>query len=300
MIDFSSLTNYVADKGLVLSPIFSSATDLQYFKIEDGVFEGQVAVRVYTPGGALGACCTIPDGGEFTEILLPVTCITSAGEWCNEDLAKFIHNAELRIAAGKENAGSVGEVIINAEIGAVAKKIQQLIWNGDTSSSNPDLAFIDGLLKGVTPTATTATNVAGAIVDALGLLPDDAFDQGKILVFVPAKLLAIYNASLAYANLPANTVPGYSDVELIGTSGLTNKIVATPADNILYGTNSDEDKTTVLFDYDNYHQKFYWRLKFLLGVKVIYPDYFKVVDASTVIAAGNTAAGAIPVYNYGN
>lgn len=297
-LDITGLQQYVQDSNILLGKLINRDSVLRLFEAHDGHFPGQSVLRIYTAGGDLDDCCTVPTGsGSFEQVLINVACILSGNEFCLEDLAKYIRDAGMRFTAGRESAGSVEEVIMNQELAKVARNIDKLVFQGDTTSADTNLNKLDGLIKLAENSADTVKvtitegNAYTAIQQILLSIPVDAYDLGDIAILVGLDVAqALQGAFVAknFYNYQFNErglydylmFPGYGNVRIIPTSGLngTGRVIATPLNNIHWLTNLQDDYQTASWNYTEYHQLYYWRIKFLLGVGFGIYEYVVIAD----------------------
>lgn len=133
------------------------------------------------------ACGTNPDNTthEFVDRELRVGCIKVTDKVCALDFEKMYLEAEVKIEAGHESLGSAAEVIAFGFANAVAMRNEKLIYQGDTTSADPNLNKIDGLVKllkndaDVTKHTLTATDPWEIIKELYGYLPESAFERGE-------------------------------------------------------------------------------------------------------------------------
>lgn len=311
-LDLTGLQQYVQDPQRLIGVLLNRETVLRYFDAHEGFFPGQAVLRFYTGGGDLGACCTVPTGtGAFSEKLFNIVCIESGNDFCLEDLARYIRDAGMRFTAGLESAGSVEEIIMNQELAKIAKNIDILVFQGDTDETNTNLNRIDGLIKQANEATDsvklniTSGSVYSTIAQIIAAIPYDAYDLGEVDIFVGREVAARLQSALIALNLYNFTVgqrnpydviefPGFSNVRIIPTRGLdgTNTIIATPSRNIHWLTNLEDDYMRMSWNYTEYHQLYYWRVKFLLGVGFGLTEY---VVIATITADVLNAPVGIPV-----
>lgn len=288
-IDISGLTLLEQRSPEIIGKLLNKETVLRLFVPHEGYNPGPALLRLYEGGGDLENCCTIPDsGGEFSEVPANVVCIMSGGDFCEENLAKYLNDLKFRFTAGNESIDSTLEqLLMEQELAKVSLHIDRLVWQGDTTSSNGNLNKIDGLIKqalnnplSVKPTIT-ADNLYAAIIQIITALPPEAYDMGgEIGIFMSRSMAQQLKLTLIGMNLyhfnpgtvsnPDNdySMPLFDGIRIIPTRGLdnTNYIIATPRNNIHWLTNLANDHMTLDWGYDKYHQVYYWRIKFLLGL----------------------------------
>lgn len=263
-----------------------------YPNMKNGTFR----TRLFKPAANLANCCTIPTGtSAVTEFDIPAECILDGSEYCETDLAQMITNIEtrFRFTAGQENATPIEQVITEGQIAAFTEAIDTLIFQGDTTSTNVNLNKYDGLIKQITnatdsikqtvATGTTPT-VLEVIQKAIMALPPAARSFGKIGVLVGKDVYDAYCLALINKNLyhvaPFMSAPqgqereeavlGFSDTVLIPTRGLTGtmEIIVCPLANIIALVSDKEDVNTISWGYNEYQQKYFWRIKTILGIGI--------------------------------
>lgn len=286
-IDLTNLQSYVQDPNVLLGRLLNKETILKSFEPHDGYHPGQSVLRLYNAGGDLDDTCKVPEGtGSFDEQIFDIVAIQSGNEFCLEDLSRYIRDAGMRYTAGKTSAGSVEEVIMYQEIAKIGRNIDNLVFQGDKTSANGNLNKLDGLLKladeelaGDRQITISSGNVYDAIQALVAEVPYEAFDWGDIVVMAGRDVVKALQAALVAMNLthynPGDKqvdediwMPGMGRVWVKPARGLdgTGRMIATPLENCHWLTNLEDDYQEALWDYDNYNQKFYWRVKFLLGV----------------------------------
>lgn len=310
-LDISGLTSYTQDKGELVGKSVQRDTVLRLFVPHIGYLPGAATFRIYQGGGDLKDCCVVPTGsGEFIERLANIACIESGNEFCLEDLAKYIRDSGFRVTAGSESAGSVEQVIMNQELAKVSANIDKLVFQGDTASSDTNLNKFDGLIKQATAAtdsvklAIATGNVFGAIQQVIGSLPYEAMEYGEIGIMVgydvASRLRAILVAMNLYHTNPTGQIldsfdfPGQAGMRIIPTRGLngTGQIIATPLSNVHWLTNKEDDYLQLYWGYSEYHQVYYWRIKFLLGVTFGMTDQVVIATLDPAVIA---AAAGVPV-----
>lgn len=316
-LDFSKLTLVPQRQTEIIGKVIRRETILPRFMPHSGYNPGPALLRLYEGGGDFSDCCDVPDsGGEFTEVPTNVACIQSGNEFCEADLARVLNDFNFRFTAGNESVdGRLEDLFTEQELAKVAYNIDKLVFQGDTSltgDGNRNLNKIDGLIKlAKNSSATvkvdiTSGNVYQAISQIIASVPIGAYDLGEIAVFVGRDVAKNLQASLVASNLyhynPGDrgpydplTIPGIPGVSIVPNIGLdgTNASISTPFRNVHWLTNFTNDYMTLKWKYDDYHERFYWRLRFLLGVNYGFYDYVVIATISDDVI--NNITPAIPV-----
>lgn len=170
------------------------------------------------------------------------------------------------------------------------RRIENLIWQGDKSSADTNLKWIDGFLKiagaeaGVIDVAFDASDIYTSIMNVYTAFPDEVLERGAEIYVSPAnyrkylqELVAknyFHYASAVDAAPQEFFFPG-TDVKVVSTPGLTgvnDKILGTFPKNLFYGTDmeGDEEDIKVWFsdDDDLYKLKAEW----VSGVQIAFPN----------------------------
>lgn len=257
----------------------------------------------------LGDCCADSDSpATFTEKETQVTCIADRSIYCELDLAAVADS--MRFTAGMENAGSLEQLITDQHLASLSKAIDDLVWNGDTDLTG-NRSKIDGLLKQADNDASsiklnfTTGNIYQALRAIALAVPAEAYDYGTIGIFVGREVFNAFSFALLdqqnryvqpAGNIDLQTgngvqrlnIPGVAGIQLIHARGLdgTNRYLATPINNIHWVTNLMEDHVTLKWFYDEWHERYKWYVKFILGVTFGFGEY---VVTGTIDSAVTTA-----------
>jgi len=224
------------------------------------------------------------------------------GQICPETLLGKYAEYLVRINA-KENELPFEQYIIDTLIGQIKKGIETLIWQGDTGNSDP----IDGFLEqfsndgNVVPvTLTGVTDAYTAVKAAYFAMTEEALERGGVIFVDPAIFRALLNdlVVLNYfhydfgnANLEELVLPG-TDVRVIKTFGLANTkaIVATFADNLVYGCDMENDNEVVDLWWSQDDRLFKYQVKWNSGVAYHFSEHI----ATGVMDAAPTPLGTCP------
>lgn len=316
-IDISALKDWITyHPDLIQTTIFRDLT-LRYANVTDYPLTtpGIHRARLFYPGAKLTECCTIPTGGgSVIERDFDAVCVESGDEYCETDLAAILrNNVAQRFTAGQETAGSIEGDLNTGNLASFVNKLELLSWIGNKTTPpaapNDDLDLLNGLYTqavaetGNVKITTTATNVWDLLLEVSQAVPRNAYGMGRIGLFIPAEWATLINVAFLklnqynfnpgdlnydYNTLPVLQIPGVYGVDVIPTIGLngTNTIIATPEKNIGWFFNRQDDYLTLDWDYDKYHQKYYWRIKTIFGVGYAVPEWVVVATVDPDSLAG--------------
>lgn len=237
-----------------------------------------------------GSVCELEPAGDVT-----LTNRTIATAWIEVLLAicpkKLIGKWAEYLVRANANAESLPfeQYIIDGFIAEVNKKIETLIFQGDTTlTTDPNKKWIDGFVKifgtdGTEITSSGATILA-KLQDLVAGMDDYTLDRGAEIYVEPSHyrdfLMALVNANLYhYPAAESGTfpkeffVPG-TDVKVVMEEGLagTDKALATFPDNMKYGCDMENDQEDVVVKYDDIKELFYVKALWNSGVQVAFPD----------------------------
>ena len=229
------------------------------------------------------------------------------GQICPETLLGKYAEYLVRVNA-TENELPFEQYILDMLVASINKKIENLIWKGDTASTDPDLKWIDGFLKQFTAdndvvkvTIGAGTSAYEGIQQVYMALPDEAIERGAVIFAAPS----IYRAFIqdlislnysAYAG-PNGTNPDEflfpgSTVRVVRTPGLGGSLstVGTFGDNLVYGTDMENDHEDVDLWWSQDDRVFKYQVKWNSGVAYHFPDQIVV----GTFAAAPSALGICP------
>ena len=207
-------------------------------------------------------------------------------EWCAEQLLNKFAEYKVRIGANEQEMPFEAE-ITDQIVKGVQKDIERQIWVGDKSNSDLVDGFVTialGADSASTITGATANGASAyeAIRQAYMLIPEEWVDNA--VIFVSPAIFREYVQDLVDANLyhydPAfsgeltEMFLAGSDVKVRKTFGLTgdNHIYASVADNMVYGTDFENNKEEVDGWYSKDDDVYRLKMRFNFGVNTLYPD----------------------------
>ena len=290
----SSLPNYVAENRDILLKNFGlvGGGTRSRIGIQTGVkFKENLNFLEVAPTLQDGLNCELEPAGDVSltdremvtawiEVLIAICPKKLVGKWA-EYLVRANANAE---------SLPFEQYIIDGFVAEVNKKIEKLIWQGDTTSNNADLKWIDGFAKifaadGTAVTSSAATLYAKLIDFYLGL-DDVTLSRGAEIYVSPANYRALLQELVAanlfhYPSAESGSwpkdfyLPG-TDVRVVMTEGLTGVdgyAYASFPDNLRYGCDMENDQEDIAVKYDPIKELFYVKALWNSGVQIAFPAY---------------------------
>ena len=187
------------------------------------------------------------------------------GEICPETLLGKYAEYLVRVAA-TENELPFEQYIVDGIVAQVNKEIERLIWVALSAGSGGTDLF-DGFL---------------AQMSADGQVIEETLERGGV-IFVSPAIYRLFLQKLVSLNLyhysgPQDARPNEfvfpgSDVLVVNTPGLANSlnIVGTFADNLVYGTDGENDSELVDLWWSQDARKFRYQIKWNMGVAYHFP-----------------------------
>ena len=214
--------------------------------------------------------------------------------FCDKDLIGTSLQHEVKVAVGTKTL-PFEEDFIGQNLKAIQRKLEETIWQGDTTSGVAHLKRFDGFIKvldgaSVVDAGTTLDVVAEptkAIKAVVQALPNEIMDRADKVIFAGYDVYRAYITELQEANLFHYTadlegvmeviIPG-TDIKLIGVHGLTgqNKLYGSYLDNMYLGTDLEGDSESFMFWYSEDNSEFRLKVEFNAGVQCAFPDFVAV------------------------
>jgi hypothetical protein len=183
------------------------------------------------------------------------------------------------------------------KIEVIGAALETALWQGDTASSNAQLARFDGLLKLIAPSGTPVTgvvvgntseatsitsgNIIGLVDDVYTAIPASIVANGDVVIFVGMDTFRTYTVALKEANLfhyAAESVdfeivlPG-TNVKLVAVNGLngTDQMVATRLSNLYLGVDllNEEERFELFYAKEADEMRFV--AEFKMGINYAFP-----------------------------
>ncbi len=317
--DVDELDPYVDEQSPEIMEDLINASNLKSrVSVMDNV-KGSKLIKIKTSQPSLQAaeaCGWTPDGGIIlTDVTLTTVRVKIQEEYCNEDLNDTW--AQIENAAGAnaqdESAPNFADTMIRYYIQRANELDENLMMNGDTASTDPNLVYYDGWVKrflasdemqkyytSVTETTGFTSANAYTLLKGLdGVIPTvvkrhRATVGLEIIVGYETAQKCIdqiwndkdYNAKLEFTDvdgelsfiLPATTTRVRSVPSLDGT----NYAFAVPYKYMFYGTDLKNDMDGFKFSYNETEELLRFSVKWRSGVNWIFPSYFARVRFTAV------------------
>ena len=194
------------------------------------------------------------------------------------------------------------QYIVDGVTTEINKKIEKLIWQGDTSkSTDTDLKWINGILKQLaSDNDKVAVSIAAktAIYDAIKAvylaIPEETLERGAEIYVSPANyrdfLMAMvekkyFNYSGPQDSAPEEFVFPGTDVKVVktpGLAGVNDRIVASFPENFVYGCDAEGDLEDVKIWFSDDDDLFKLKVKWNSGIAYRFPNQ---VTLGTIAAA---------------
>ena len=225
----------------------------------------------------------------LTQRTISVALIKDDGQICPETLIGKYAEYLVRVRA-TENDLPFERYIVDILIAQINKKIEKLIWLGDTSATtNPDIKWIDGIIAQLEADSdcidvaiTSGKSAYEGILSVYMAMPEEVLERGGVIFVSPAIYRAFLQDMVAinfyhYAGpqdaAPEEFIVPGTDVKVVKTPGLAGDlhIVGTFADNLVYGTDGENDNEEVDIWWSNDDRVFKYQVKWASGVAYRYP-----------------------------
>jgi len=256
------------------------------------------------------AACSFTSSGTttFSQVSIATVGIQFAEQLCLNDLNTYFTQKYLPAGANIDSL-SIAQQIIDRKIAQVAKNVEQMIWQGKTTYTNSSvlkqmngwLSTIDtaGTAVAATQSTLNSTNVLTIFDDVYSKVPAAAIANEPIVAFcgydtfrtLAAKITSTYgiygsqyttdnvwnNWELMYpgTNMKVVAVPGMNNDNAVDTgvlpTAVKNRIIATYASNLVYGTDlqSDTDNMEAWYSKDDRVWKLFGAFRAGVAVKFI-------------------------------
>ena len=248
------------------------------------------------------------DEATLTQRTLTTATIKHDGKICPETLLGKYAEYLVRVKA-TENEIPFEQYLVEGLTREVNKAIEKLIWQGDhTQSSDASVKWIDGIIYQLANDADCIdVNIASGktayegIMAVYAAMPEEVLERGGVIFVSPAiyrsflmdmvKLNYYHYAGPQDAAPEEFVLPG-TDVKVIKTPGLagTYAIVGTFADNLVYGTDMENDNEDVDLWWSQDDRLFKYQVKWNSGVAYHFSEHI----AAGVMDAAPTPMGSCP------
>ena len=282
-VNLTGLTTYVEQNanGLV-SKASLGAPSLKYFTLQTGV-KGETTINVLNTTISLGngKACGWNESGEskITQRTIKPWFAKVNRSFCDKAMADYFMNAEVNVAAGRQNL-PFEEKFIADVIKGVNEEVEKAVWQGVTIAGTKYDGLLD-ILAGATK-AELADTVFASVKAVYKAIPAASLTDTAIFMGVDKYrdlVMELVEKNLYHypANDNADTFemvfPGTA-TKVIGVPGLNGKdnIVALPLSETVYGVDMQNDQEEFRFWYSDDNQEYRLAINFNGGVQVAFLD----------------------------
>ena len=195
---------------------------------------------------------------------------------------------------GDQSSLPFEQYVMDGLVAEINKKIEKLIWQGDkTLTTNPNLKWIDGLLTQfaadtdvVKEAIAAGTSAYDAILAVYMALPEEVLDRNAVIFVSPATyrefVQDLVNKNFYHYSGPQDAAPEEfifpgTDVRVVKAPGLAGtakpKLVGTWADNLVYGTDMENDNEDIYIEYERKSQVFHLTAAWASGIAYYFPQF---------------------------
>lgn len=292
----SSLPAYVQDnKDLIIKNFALVGTaSRQRFGIQTGIkTSAYLNYLELNPTLQDGKGCGFTASGSatLTQRTITTAVIKVNMDICPDSLLGKYAEYLVRIGANS-NELPFEQYIIDGVTTEINKKIEKLIWQGDTSkSTDTDLKWLNGILKQLASDSDkVAVSIAAntAIYDAIKAvylaIPEETLERGAEIYVSPANyrdfLMAMvekkyFNYSGPQDSAPEEFVFPGTDVKVVktpGLAGVNDRIVASFPENFVYGCDAEGDLEDVKIWFSDDDDLFKLKVKWNSGIAYRFPN----------------------------
>ena len=313
----SGLTAYVEEnRDLIIGSFGLANRDTRSrVSIQTGV-KGSMHLHYLglTPVVQDGSSCgfNAQDAIAITERTISVAIHKVQGQICEETLIGKYAEYLVRVNA-RDNDLPYEQYIVDTLVEQVNKSIETDIWQGKTVAHS-GTALIDGWIyqfdndASVVDVSIDAGSSAYAGISAVyAAMTEETLERGGVIFVSPAIFrsfmmemvaLNLFHYSGAVNDNPDEFILPGSDVRVIKTPGLASslKIVGTFAENLVYGTDMQNDEEKFRLWYDDNTELWKYTIKWAAGVSYHFPAQVVLgtfAAAPTAPTPGVTALGQI-------
>ena len=292
----TSLPAYVQDnKDLIIKNFALVGTaSRQRFGIQTGIkTSAYLNYLELNPTLQDGKGCGFTAAGSatLTQRTITTAVIKVNMDVCPDSLLGKYAEYLVRIGANS-NELPFEQYIVDGVTTEINKKIEKLIWQGDTTqSTNTDLKWINGILKQLASDSDkVAVSIAAntAIYDAIKAvylaIPEETLERGAEIYVSPANyrdfLMAMvekkyFNYSGPQDSAPEEFVFPGTDVKVVktpGLAGVNDRIVASFPENFVYGCDAEGDLEDVKIWFSDDDDLFKLKVKWNSGIAYRFPN----------------------------
>lgn len=292
----SSLPTYVQDnKDLIIKNFALVGTaSRQRFGLQTGIkTSAYLNYLELNPTLQDGKGCGFSASGTatLTQRTITTAIIKVNMDICPDSLLGKYAEYLVRIGA-KSDELPFEQYIIDGITAELNKKIEKLIWQGDTTkTTDTDLKWINGILKQLaSDTDKVAVSIAHgtAIYNAIKAvylaIPEETLERGAEIYISPANyrdfLQAMVEKNYFHYSGPQDAAPEEfvfpgTDVKVVktpGLAGVNNLIVASFPENFVYGCDAEGDLEEVKIWFSDDDDLFKLKVKWNSGIAYRFPN----------------------------
>ena len=292
----SSLPAYVQDnKDLIIKNFALVGTaSRQRFGIQTGIkTSAYLNYLELNPTLQDGKGCGFTAAGSatLTQRTITTAVIKVNMDVCPDSLLGKYAEYLVRIGANS-NELPFEQYIVDGVTTEINKKIEKLIWQGDTSkSTDTDLKWLNGILKQLASDSDkVAVSIAAntAIYDAIKAvymaIPEETLERGAEIYVSPANyrdfLMAMVEKNYFHYSGPQDSAPEEfvfpgTDVKVVktpGLAGVNDRIVASFPENFVYGCDAEGDLEDVKIWFSDDDDLFKLKVKWNSGIAYRFPN----------------------------
>ena len=292
----SSLPAYVQDnKDLIIKNFALVGTaSRQRFGIQTGIkTSAYLNYLELNPTLQDGKGCGFTASGSatLTQRTITTAVIKVNMDVCPDSLLGKYAEYLVRIGANS-NELPFEQYIVDGVTTEINKKIEKLIWQGDTSkSTDTDLKWLNGILKQlasdsdkVAVSIANGTTIYNAIKAVYMAIPEETLERGAEIYVSPANyrdfLQAMVEKNYFHYSGPQDSAPEEfvfpgTDVKVVktpGLAGVNDRIVASFPENFVYGCDAEGDLEDVKIWFSDDDDLFKLKVKWNSGIAYRFPN----------------------------
>jgi hypothetical protein len=237
---------------------------------------------------AADTCTTFANGAttSVTGVTLTTCYLKSEESICLSEMEQYYFGQYMRRGSTQENL-PFEEAFMNEKMGVIAKKLDQIFWQGNSCVTG----LIAGATAGGATTVTATMSVSSAVTNGVIATFDAMIDalnsdmlSEELVLFVGQDTFDKYTRSIRNLNLyhfspdeingAAVRLFGKRNITLVATVGLdgTNRAILTKGDWILWGTDLAPSEEALAGEYNFQLDRFLLRYKVKIAAAIAFPN----------------------------
>ena len=293
----NALPDYVEQNRLpLLAASVLKGKTVEVINRQSGI-KGKAALNIVditAPFQAGNTCGFNASGNDtFSQRVIETVMVKVEKEWCWKNLIGKWAEYLVRVN-GDQSSLPFEQYVMDGLVAEINKKIEKLIWQGDkTLTTDPNLKWIDGLLTQfaadtdvVKEAIAAGTSAYDAILAVYMALPEEVLDRNAVIFVSPATyrefVQDLVNKNFYHCSGPQDVAPEEfifpgTDVRVVKAPGLAGtakpKLVGTWADNLVYGTDMENDNEDIYIEYERKSQVFHLTAAWASGIAYYFPQF---------------------------